>query len=85
MRILLVSDDADLRVALQILLREEPSCDVIAAVSSSGAALSLLAASCPDLVVLDWDLRGSGAPKMLAYINALDSPPPCRSRRQTRE
>ena len=75
MRVLLVSDDTDLSVALQIMLREEPSCDVVASVSSSRAAHSLLVTDCPDLVVLDWDLRKNNAPGILAAVQKLPRRP----------
>ena len=56
MKVLLVSNDFDLNVALQILLREEPQCEVIGFVSNAGSANLLIKTDCPDLIILDWDL-----------------------------
>jgi DNA-binding NarL/FixJ family response regulator len=75
LRILLVSNDSDLRVALQILLREEPRCDVVAAVSTSEAAISLVLADRPDLIVLDWDMPKGLAKSVLALLRQFDHQP----------
>ena len=75
MRILLVSADADLRVALQILLREEPLHDVVATVSSFAAAISVITTDKPDLLVLDWDLPSDDAAAIVSQSRQLDHPP----------
>ena len=75
LRVLLVSDDTDLSVALQIMLREEPRCNVVAAVGSGDAALSLLVTDCPDLIVLDRDLRQHNAAGILAAVQKQDRRP----------
>jgi len=75
LRILLVSNDSDLRVALQILLREEPCCDVVAAVSNSEAAISLVLADRPYLIVLDWDTPDRLAKGVLTLVSQFDHPP----------
>ncbi len=57
MNVLIISDSGDLRVALQILLREEPNYCVVAAVRHSAGAHSLIEDEAVDLLVLDWDAR----------------------------
>jgi DNA-binding NarL/FixJ family response regulator len=75
LRILVVSNDSDLRVALQILLREEPCCDVVAAVSNSESAISLIIADRPDLIVLDWDMPNGLAKGIPTVVSQFDLPP----------
>ena len=65
MKVLLVSNDIDLSVALQILLREEPDCVVAGSVSKIDVALAMIHTDCPDLVVLDWDSSERKACEML--------------------
>ena len=58
MRIVLASAQSDLRLALEILLREELGTDVVGTVSEAASLRSLLQSSLPDLLILDWDLPG---------------------------
>jgi len=74
MKVLLVSNDFDLNVALQILLREEPQCNVIGSVSNIGSAHQLIKTDCPDLIALDWDLPSGNATEVLAASQSA----PCR-------
>jgi DNA-binding response OmpR family regulator len=64
-KVLLVSTDIDLSVALQILLREEPDCVVAGSIRKIDIALAMIQTDCPDLVVLDWDSYGQKACEML--------------------
>jgi DNA-binding NarL/FixJ family response regulator len=62
MRIVLASAQLDLRLALEILLREEPGTDIVGTASEAASLRGLLQSSRPDLVILDWDLPGYYAP-----------------------
>lgn len=75
MKVLLVSNDFDLNVSLQILLREEPQCEVIGSVSNTGSAHQLIKTDCPDLIVLDWDLPSGNATEVLTASQSAS----CRS------
>jgi DNA-binding NarL/FixJ family response regulator len=56
MDVVLASTQSDLRVALEILLREEPGVQVVGTASEAESLRALLQAARPDLVLLDWDL-----------------------------
>ena len=75
MQIVLASAHADLRMALEILLREEPGTDVVGTASGAASLRALLQASPPDLVLLDWDLPGHPPASLLAESKRLDSHP----------
>ena len=62
MEIVLASAQLDLRLALEILLREEPGTRVVGTASEAASLRSLLQASRPDMVLLDWDLPGHPRP-----------------------
>lgn len=75
MDILLASMQLDLRVALEILLREEPGTDVVGTASDAASLRALLQACRPDLVLLDWDLPGHPAASLLVEAKSLDPRP----------
>jgi DNA-binding NarL/FixJ family response regulator len=58
MKIVLASAQFDLRLAVEILLREEPGTDVVGTASDAVSARGLLQTGLPDLLILDWDLPG---------------------------
>jgi DNA-binding NarL/FixJ family response regulator len=62
MKIVLASAQLDLRLALEILLREEPGTDIVGTASEAASLRALLQTSRPALVILDWDLPGYYAP-----------------------
>lgn len=72
MRIVLASAQFDLRLALEILLREEPGTDIVGTASEAASVKSLLQSCRPDLVLLDWDLPGNHTPiQLLAEARTL--------------
>ena len=75
MDIVLAAAQLDLRVALEILLREEPGAHVVGSVSSAASLRALLQASRPDMVLLDWDLPGHSPASLLAETKGLDLSP----------
>ncbi len=75
MDIVLASQEHDLRLALELLLREEPGVYVVGTASHSGALLALIQATCPDLVLLDWDLPGQPSTEVLAEIGSAGHQP----------
>ena len=72
MDILLASAQADLRLALEILLHEEPGMDVVGTASGAASLRALLRASRPDLVLLDWALPGHPPASLLAEAKSPD-------------
>lgn len=75
MDIVLASRQSDLRVALEILLREEPGTDVIGTASSAASLRALVQTSLPDLVLLDWELPGHPPANLLAEARSLNPRP----------
>ena len=72
MEIVLASAQFDLRVALEILLREEPGTTVVGTASGAASLRALLQVSRPALVLLDWDLPGHPPASLVAEAKSLD-------------
>ena len=66
MRVLLASARLDLRLALEILLREEPGMEIVGTAGEAASVRSLLQSSRPHLIILDWDLPGYAPSHLLA-------------------
>jgi DNA-binding NarL/FixJ family response regulator len=75
MDVVLASKDHDLRLALEMLLREEPRAYVVGTASHAEALLALVRSACPDLVLLDWDLPGGPLTELLAQVGTADYTP----------
>jgi DNA-binding NarL/FixJ family response regulator len=75
MDIVLASQKHDLRLALELLLREEPGAYVVGTASHAEALLALIRTACPDLVLLDWDLPGQPLTEVLAQVRSADYVP----------
>ena len=71
MDIVLAAEQLDLRMALQILLREEPGVHVVDTASSVASLRALLQASRPDMVLLDWDLPDLSPADLVAEAKSL--------------
>jgi len=69
--VLLAIMQLDLRVALEILLREEPGTNVVGTASEAASLRALLQTARPDLVLLDWDLPGHPPASLLAEARSL--------------
>jgi len=61
MRILLADDQQNVRFALRVLLKRRPELEVIGEAVEAKALLALLEETCPDLVLLSWELAGLAA------------------------
>jgi DNA-binding NarL/FixJ family response regulator len=58
MRLLLADDQSEVRLALEMLLKQEPGVTVAGTVSEAESLLALVRTTRPDLVLLDWELPG---------------------------
>ena len=58
MRIILATADRDLRLAIELLMSDEPGLKVVGVASEIEGLISLVKSSCPDLVLVDLDLTG---------------------------
>jgi len=56
MRIILATPEVDLRLAIQLLLSEEPNVKIVGTASNLDGVLALIQTTQVDLVFLDWDL-----------------------------
>lgn len=72
MEIVLASAQLDLRVALEILLREEPGANVTGTASDAASLRALIQASRPEMILLDWDLPGHPPASLLAEAKSLN-------------
>ncbi len=69
MHILLATKGSDLRIALEMLLSEEPGVHITGTASNSDGLLALLGSTQPDLVLLDEDLPGDHLHSTLAMAH----------------
>lgn len=58
MRILLADDQNHVRFALRVLLETQPDLHVVAEAADTAELLKQAETSCPDVVLLDWELPG---------------------------
>ena len=68
MRVMVADDQPDVRSALRLMLEEKPGITDIYEVSSSQELLKRVKADCPDLVLLDWELPGTGTDELLKSL-----------------
>jgi len=66
--ILIADDQPQVRRALRLLLEQELSANVIGEAAEAKTLLALVAAGCPDLVLLDWGLPGMAAADLLVAV-----------------
>jgi len=88
MKILISDNHQRVRSAVGLLLEQQETCQVVEQAGDFAALLRSLAAGCPDLILLDWELEGFHPQKInllyhhcpQARIIALSSQPESRSR-----
>ena len=66
MKILLATEDPDLRLSLELMLSEEPAVIIAGATSESEGLLALIKSTQPAIVLLDWRLPGRPPADVLA-------------------
>ncbi|MGC9468013.1 MAG: response regulator [Anaerolineae bacterium] len=74
MRVLLADGHPKVRHALRMFLAEEPELSIVGEVSGANTLLSEALALKPDLILLEWELRGWPAGKLLSALRALELP-----------
>lgn len=88
MKILISDNRQRVRSAVGLLLEQQETCQVIEQAGNFYALLQSLAAGCPDLILLDWELEGFHPQKISLLYNrcpqariiALSSQPESRSK-----
>lgn len=58
MRVLIADDQPEVRSSLQLMLEQLPNVTVVGEATGAGDLLAQVSVSCPDLVLLDWELPG---------------------------
>jgi len=69
MRVLLADDQAKVRSALRLLLEHQPEVEVLGEAVDTTGLLDWVKATCPDLVLLDWELPGLPAAALLSLLH----------------
>jgi two-component system response regulator DesR len=64
-----------LRLALELLLSEEPGVEVVGTTSETEGLLALVRTAQPDLVVLDWQLPGRSMSDLLSLVQSMEGRP----------
>lgn len=75
MDVVLASKDYDLRLALELLLREEPGVYVVGVVSSTQGLLALIEKTAADAILLDGDLPDQPLADVLAAVLSIEPQP----------
>ncbi len=73
MRILIADDQPKVRFALRVLLERQPGREVIGEAIDANDLLTKTETSCPDLVLLGWELPGLAERNLLALREACPS------------
>jgi DNA-binding NarL/FixJ family response regulator len=73
MRVMVADDQPDVRSALRLMLEEKPGITQVLEVSSSQELILGLKSSCPDLVLLDWELPGTKPDELIKSLRRLCS------------
>lgn len=73
LKVLLADDQASIRWALRTFLREEPGVALVGETSETEALLTLVEATRPDLILLDWELPGRPIIELFSVLQTLDS------------
>lgn len=70
--ILIAASQPATRNALKMLLNEESGLQVVAEAGDSHELLKKIDSTCPDVILLDWDLLDRATPILINAIDALD-------------
>lgn len=68
MRVLLADERAKVRSAVRLLLEEQTDMDVLGEAMDATGLLDWISATCPDVVLLDWELPGAEPENLVSDI-----------------
>jgi len=74
-RILIAERQLAVRLALSGFLRSQQNVNVVGEVDNSLDLMAQAKATCPDLMLLDWDLPGQSAPDLVLALRHLNCQP----------
>ena len=75
MRIVIATEDSNLRIAIQLMLSEEPGINILGSASDCDGLLALVKSTLPEVVLLDWELPGCKMGDTLQHIKTIQSDP----------
>ncbi|MCB0155270.1 MAG: response regulator transcription factor [Anaerolineae bacterium] len=75
MRTYIVSDEPQLRSAIQFLLDHQPHIKIVADIDKQKLLLAQIEASQPELIMLDWDMFGQATVDLLTNLCVLPKRP----------
>ena len=70
--ILIAASRPSIRSGLKVLLNEQSDLYVVAEAGDSHELLKKVEATCPDVILLDWDMLDRSTPILIKTISALD-------------
>jgi len=70
--ILIAANQPSIRNGLKMLLNEESGLYVVAEAQDSHELLKKIESTCPNVILLDWDLLGRSTPILIKTIGSLD-------------
>ncbi len=70
MRVLLADERAKVRSAVRLLLEEQTDMDVLGEAMDATGLLDWISATCPDVVLLDWELPGAEPANLVSDIRS---------------
>lgn len=71
MRILLADGESNVRYGLRVLLEERSEFEVVGEAADAEDLLAQIEASCPDLVLLSWELPGLAGADLLPALRSV--------------
>lgn len=71
MRVMVADDQAWVRSALHLLLEQEPGLTVVEEVVEAEGLLAQVELTCPDVLLLDWELPGLQVPDAVPSLRAV--------------
>jgi len=71
MRVLLADDQSKVRSALRLVLEQQPGVSILGEAVDITGLLDWMKATCPDLVLLDWELPGFETDRLLLTLREL--------------
>ena len=71
MHVLLADDQSKVRSALRLLLEQQPGIHILGEAVDTMGLLDWVKTACPDLVLLDWELPGLEANRLLPTLREL--------------
>jgi DNA-binding NarL/FixJ family response regulator len=73
MRIVLATGDTDLRLAIQLMLSEEPGLNIIGSASDCAGLIALINSNHPDLALVDWNLPECNFEDLIREVKTIES------------